>query len=92
MKNNIHRGFKENIKYTLLFNQFHVANQLLKPLMWPIRLGDTKNPSIDQVINYVYKTDEHMEEHAPKINNTDTFPPEGHQATYLNKYYEVDQD
>ena len=33
-----------------------------------------------------------MEEHAPKLNNTDISPPEFYQVTKLTKYYEVDQD
>ena len=69
-----------------------MVNQLFKPLMGLMILGDTNNLRMDQVIYYVYKTDKHMKEHAPKTNNTDTFPTEGQQVTYLRKYYEVDQD
>ena len=57
-----------------------------------MRLGDTNMPRMDQVIYYVYKTDKHMEEHAPKLKNTDIFPPECHQFTYIAKYDEVGHD
>ena len=57
-----------------------------------MRLRDTNKTSIDQVINYVYKTDGHMEEHDPKTNKTDTFPSKSHQVTYINRYDEVEQD
>ena len=49
-------------------------------------------PRMDQVIYYVYKTDKHMEEQAPKLNNKDIFPPEGHQVPELTKDDEIDQD
>ena len=57
-----------------------------------IILDDTNKPSRDQVLYCVYKTDDHMQEHTPKINNTDIFPTEGHQLPELSKNDEVDQD
>ena len=57
-----------------------------------MRLGDTKNLRMDQVIYYVNKTDENVEENAQKLNNTDIFPPEGQKVPELTKYDEVDQD
>ena len=33
-----------------------------------------------------------MEEHAPKLNNTDIFPPEGRQVPNITEDDEVDQD
>ena len=56
-----------------------MTNHLLKPLMCLLILGVTNKPSMDQVLSYVYKTDYRMEEHDPKINNTNIFPPETHQ-------------
>ena len=38
-------------------------------------LWETNNPRIDQVLYYFYKTDYRIEEHAPKLNNIDIFPP-----------------
>ena len=60
--------------------------------MFLMILGDTNNPGLDQVLYCFYKTDYHMEEHAPNINNTDKFPPEGFQVPDLTKYDEVDQE
>ena len=57
--------------------------RLLKPLVYMMTLGDTKNLRMDQVLYSVYKNDEHMEEHDPKLNNTYIFPPEGHQIPKL---------
>ena len=47
---------------------------------------------MDQVIYYVYKTYDNMEENSPKLNNTDIFPPEGHQDTEITKEHETNQD
>ena len=91
-KNNLRGRFKENINYPLLFNQHHLVNHLLKPLMYLMRLGDTDKSSMDQVIYCEYKSDEHVDEHAPKVNNSDIFPPEGHQVPNLTKDDEVGHD
>ena len=45
-----------------------------------------------QVLYYVYKNDEYMEEHAPKFNNTDILPPKGHHVYKLVEGDEVDQN
>ena len=66
--------------------------RLLKPLVYMMTLGDTKNLRMDQVLYSVYKNDEHMEEHDPKLNNTYISPPEGHQVTELTKYDKVNHD
>ena len=55
-------------------------------------LGDTKKPSMEQVLYYVYKNDEHMEEHAPKFNNIYIFPHKGHQVPKLVENDEFEQD
>ena len=47
---------------------------------------------MDQVLYYVYKTDEHMQKDAPKLNNIEIFPPKCHQVTELTKDGEVNQD
>ena len=47
---------------------------------------------MDQVIYYFYKTDKHMKEYAPKLNNTDIVSPECYQATQIIEYDKVDQD
>ena len=92
LKNNLHGRVKYLINDTLLFNKGLAVNHLLRPLMYMMSLGDTKKPRTYQFLFYVYKTDNHMEEHAPKLNNTDISPPEFYQVTKLTKYYEVDQD
>ena len=33
-----------------------------------------------------------MEKHAPKLNNTETFPSEGHQVPEITKYDEVNKN
>ena len=76
----------------LLFNQSHVVNHLLKPLMLMMRLGGTNKPSLDQAIYYVDKTGNHMEEHAPKLNNTYILPPEYHQVSKITKDDESNKD
>ena len=92
LNNNIHELVKDLINNPLLSNQRYVANHTLKKLMWLIRLGETKNTRMDQVIYYVYKTDKNMEEHAPKINKTDILSIEGHQVIDITKYDEFNQD
>ena len=92
LKNNLHGRVKYLINDTLLFNKGLAVNHLLRPLMYMMSLGDTKKPRTYQFLFYVYKTDNHMEEHAPKLKNTDIFPPECHQFTYIAKYDEVGQD
>ena len=57
-----------------------------------IRLGDTNKPSMNQVLYYVYKNDEHMEEHAPKFNNIYIFPHKGHQVPKLVEDDDFHQD
>ena len=55
-------------------------------------LGDTNNTRMDKVCSYVYKNYRRMEEHAPKLNNTDIFPLESHQVPNLTEDDEVVQD
>ena len=73
MKNNIYRKVKTIINYPLLFNHCHVVNHLLKQLMFLIILGETNKPMMYKMLYYVYKTDKHMEEKTPKLNNTYIF-------------------
>ena len=47
---------------------------------------------MNQVIYYIYKTENHIEEHSKKLNNTDIFPTEGRQLTNITKDDEVKQD
>ena len=54
--------------------------------------SDTNKPRIYQVLYYVYKTDDNMEEHCPNINNTDILPHEGHQVNDISEDDEVNQD
>ena len=68
-----------------------MVNHLLKPLVCLMRLGDDNKPSMDQVMYYLYNTDEHMYKHATNINNTDILPHEGHQVTNFTKDGEFDQ-
>ena len=92
LKKNIHERVKEHIDDPLLFKQRHVVNLLLETLMCMMILVDTNRPRMDQVLCYVYKTDDHMEENSPKPNNIDIFPSEGHLVPDITKYYEVGQD
>ena len=92
MKNNPHGRFKTLINNNLLFNQSHVMNHFLKPLICLMRLRQPKKTSIDQVIYYVYFNDKHMEEHAPNIDNADILTPEVHQVPNLDDDNEVDHD
>ena len=55
-------------------------------------LWETNNPRIDQVLYYFYKTDDHMEEHSPKLNSTGVFLPEFHHVPELTKDDKVDHD
>ena len=57
-----------------------------------MRLGDTNNPMIDKFLYFAYIIDNHMEEHAPNLNNTDIFPSEGHQVPGLIEDDEANQD
>ena len=59
MNNDIRGRIKELVDYPLFFNQCHVVNHLLNPLMCLIRLGYTNKTRMDQVLYYFYKTDEH---------------------------------
>ena len=70
MNNNIDGRVNYLINDPLFFHQSHVVNQLLKPLMYLIRLGVTNKPRMYQVMYYVYKTDNYMKEHNPKLKNT----------------------
>ena len=92
LKNNLHGRFKTIINYPFFFNQDHYVNHLLKPLLFLMRLGDTKKTRMDQLMYCVNKTDDHIEECAPNLNNTDILPPEGHQVPELTKDDKVDQD
>ena len=92
LKNNLHGMVKKLVNDPLLFNHIHLVNQLLKYLMFLVRLGGNNKPSMDQVMYYVYKTDDNMEEHAPKLNNTEIFPLGGHQVPEFTKDDEVDQN
>ena len=47
---------------------------------------------MDQLMYYIYKTDEYMDEHDPNLNNTDILTTEGHQFPKLTKNYKVNQD
>ena len=59
-KNNFHGRVNTLINSSLLFNQRHVVNHFLMPIMCLMRLEDTNNPRINRVIYYVYKTDKNM--------------------------------
>ena len=78
LKNNLHKRVKDLINNTLFFNQCHMLNKLLTSLMWLMWLGDTNKTSMDQVLYYVYKTYDHIEELAKNLNNTEILTPEGH--------------
>ena len=60
LKNDPYGRVKTLTNDTLFLNQRHVVNHLLKKLMCLMRLGDTSNPRMDQVLYYVYKTDKRM--------------------------------
>ena len=91
-KYNLHGILKDIINNTFLFNQCHVVNHLLKKIIYLMTMGDTNKPRMDQVLYYVYKIDENMEENYPKLNNTDILTPEGHQVTEFTGDDELDQD
>ena len=53
---------------------------------WWYWQGGTNKPIMDQVLYYVYKNDDNMEKHYPKLSNIDILPSEGRQVTNLAKY------
>ena len=57
--------------------------------MWLMILGESNKPSMDQLMYYIYKTDEYMDEHDPNLNNTDILTTEGYQVPKLTKNYKV---
>ena len=92
LKNNFHGRVKELINDPLFFNQNHAVKHLLKPLICLVRMGVTDKPIMDQVLHYVYKNRNNMEDNAKKPNNTDILRPEGRQVPNLAEDDEVDQD
>ena len=64
LKNNHHGIVKDYINDPLFFGQIYVVNHVLDPITFLMILGDTNKPRMDKVLYYVYKTDEHMDEHA----------------------------
>ena len=84
LNNNLRGRVKTLINYPLLFNQCHVVNHLLKPLMCLMIMGDTNKPMMDQLLYHVYKTDNHMAEHTTNLNNTVIFLPEGFQVPEIS--------
>lgn len=92
LKNNLHERVKTLINNPLFFNQRHVVNILVKPLMCLMRLGDTDKPRMDQVLYYVYRTDEHFEKHAPKLNDPAIFPPDAINVPDLTEADDPDEE